>query len=175
MPDTRSCTYEDLYYEMWEISQRYSQIAQFRVIGKSHDERMIPMVELGKGTNCIFCLSGLTGLDRQTPMFLIRMMQEYVKAWESGWKKSMKSEKFYKTGVYASYRCSIPMVMKSIQEISRRFVIRSIGRCFACRKYRVRSIPGTAEALISERTFLHNIISVNRLCSSLQVKMRRKH
>lgn len=38
MPDTRSCTYEDLYYEMWEISQRYSQIAQFRVIGKSHDE-----------------------------------------------------------------------------------------------------------------------------------------
>ena len=44
MPDTRSCTYEDLYYEMWEISQRYSQITQFRVIGKSHDERMIPMV-----------------------------------------------------------------------------------------------------------------------------------
>ena len=41
MPDTRSCTYEDLYYEMWEISQRYSQIAQFRVIGKSHDERMM--------------------------------------------------------------------------------------------------------------------------------------
>ena len=66
MPDTRSCTYEDLYYEMWEISQRYSQIAQFRVIGKSHDERMIPMVELGKGTNCIFCLSGLTGGQADT-------------------------------------------------------------------------------------------------------------
>lgn len=54
MPDTRSCTYEDLYYEMWEISQRYSQIAQFRVIGKSHDERMIPMVELGKRDKLYF-------------------------------------------------------------------------------------------------------------------------
>ena len=82
MPDTRSCTYEDLYYEMWEISQRYSQITQFRVIGKSHDERMIPMVELGKGNTCIFCISGLTGLDRQTPGFLIQMLLEYVKAWE---------------------------------------------------------------------------------------------
>ena len=57
MPDTRSCTYEDLYYEMWEMSQRYRQIAQFRIIGKSHDERMIPMIELGKGNSCIFCLS----------------------------------------------------------------------------------------------------------------------
>ena len=86
MPDTRSCTYEDLYYEMWEMSQRYRQIAQFRIIGKSHDERMIPMIELGKGNSCIFCLSGLTGPDRQTPKFLIRMIQEYTKAWESGWK-----------------------------------------------------------------------------------------
>ena len=86
MPDTRSCTYEDLYYEMWEISQRYSQITQFRVVGKSHDERMIPMVELGKGNTCIFCISGLTGLDRQTPGFLIQMLLEYVKAWENGWK-----------------------------------------------------------------------------------------
>ena len=177
MPDTRSCTYEDLYYEMWEISQRYSQIAQFRVIGKSHDERMIPMVELGKGTNCIFCLSGLTGLDRQTPMFLIRMMQEYVKAWESGW----KMEEIYEVGeVLQNWRlCFIPLLNPDGYEIyTGNFqAIRNpiYRRCFACRKYRVRSIPGTAEALISERTFLHNIISVNRLCSSLQVKMRRKH
>ena len=123
MPDTRSCTYEDLYYEMWEISQRYSQIAQFRVIGKSHDERMIPMVELGKGTNCIFCLSGLTGLDRQTPMFLIRMMQEYVKAWESGW----KMEEIYEVGeVLQNWRlCFIPLLseiyLKSGQSVLSRF------------------------------------------------------
>ena len=104
-----------LYYEMWEISQRYSQIAQFRVIGKSHDERMIPMVELGKGTNCIFCLSGLTGLDRQTPMFLIRMMQEYVKAWESGW----KMEEIYEVGeVLQNWRlCFIPLLNPDGYEI----------------------------------------------------------
>ena len=86
MTDTRTCTYEDLYYEMWEITQRYSSITQFRVIGNSHDERMIPMVEVGKGTISVFCLSGLTGSDRQTPGFLVQMIQEYVKAWENGWK-----------------------------------------------------------------------------------------
>lgn len=59
MPDTRSCTYEDLYYEMWEISQRYSQIAQFRVIGKSHDERMIPMVDWEKGQTVFSVFPGL--------------------------------------------------------------------------------------------------------------------
>lgn len=28
------CTYEELYYEMWETAGRYSRITRFQVIGK---------------------------------------------------------------------------------------------------------------------------------------------
>ena len=41
------CTYEELYYEMWETAGRYSKITRFQVIGSSHDERMIPAVWVG--------------------------------------------------------------------------------------------------------------------------------
>ena len=46
-----SDTYEKLYYSLWELAGRYSNFIQFRVIGSSHDERMIPMLEIGKGRN----------------------------------------------------------------------------------------------------------------------------
>ena len=50
-----SCfTYEQIYYTLWELSQRYSQVTQFRVIGKSHDERMIPMLERDLEENLFF-------------------------------------------------------------------------------------------------------------------------
>ena len=49
--DKTFCTYENIYYEMWEIAGRYTEIAQFQVIGKSHDDRMIPMVQIGKGAD----------------------------------------------------------------------------------------------------------------------------
>ena len=47
-------TYESIYYQLWELSQRYKTFTQFRVIGKSHDDRMIPMLEIGTGDTCIF-------------------------------------------------------------------------------------------------------------------------
>ena len=49
MTETAIFTYESLYYELWETARRYRAIAQFRVIGNSHDERMIPMIEVGQG------------------------------------------------------------------------------------------------------------------------------
>lgn len=81
-----SCfTYEQIYYTLWELSQRYSQVTQFRVIGKSHDERMIPMLELGFGREPIFCIGGLNGTDRYMPSCLLKMAEEYCRAWECGW------------------------------------------------------------------------------------------
>lgn len=59
--DKTFCTYENIYYEMWEIAGRYTEIAQFQVIGKSHDDRMIPMVQIGKGAETVFCIAGLSG------------------------------------------------------------------------------------------------------------------
>ena len=48
-------TYEKIYFALWELGQRYGNFAQFRVIGRSHDDRMIPMLEIGKGDTCIIC------------------------------------------------------------------------------------------------------------------------
>lgn len=84
--DKTFCTYENIYYEMWEIAGRYTEIAQFQVIGQSHDDRMIPMVQIGKGAETVFCIAGLSGRDRCMPIYLMHMLKEYVKAWECRWK-----------------------------------------------------------------------------------------
>ena len=84
--DKTFCTYENIYYEMWEIAGRYTEIAQFQVIGKSHDDRMIPMVQLGHGVETVFCIAGLSGRDRCMPVYLLEMLKEYTRAWECGWK-----------------------------------------------------------------------------------------
>ena len=55
MTETAIFTYESLYYELWETARGYRAIAHFRVIGNSHDERMIPMIEVGQGDQVIFC------------------------------------------------------------------------------------------------------------------------
>ena len=80
-----SDTYEKLYYSLWELAGRYSSFIQFRVIGSSHDERMIPMLEIGKGRNVLFCLGSLDGRDQITPDILVYMAEEYAKAYECGW------------------------------------------------------------------------------------------
>lgn len=85
MTETICFTYEQIYYTLWEISQRYRTLTQFRVIGNSHDERMIPMLEIGRGSEAVFCIGGLNGRDRQMPSYLLMMAQEYCKAWECGW------------------------------------------------------------------------------------------
>ena len=81
----QTCTYEKVYFALWEIGQRYGEFAQFRVIGRSHDDRMIPMLEIGQGDMCIFCLSGITGRDRVMPQYLISMAEEYCQSYECGW------------------------------------------------------------------------------------------
>ena len=60
-------TYEELYYEMWETAGRYSRITRFQVIGSSHDERLIPAVWVGNGTQTVFCIAGMIGTDRYMP------------------------------------------------------------------------------------------------------------
>lgn len=82
---TGPLTYEKIYYALWENAQRYSRFTQFRVIGKSHDDRMIPMLEIGTGQDVIFCLAGLDGCDRRMSTCLVEMIQEYCRAYECGW------------------------------------------------------------------------------------------
>lgn len=79
------CTYEKIYFSLWETGQRYGDFVQFRIIGKSHDDRLIPMIEVGKGENCIFCISGIEAGDGKMPAHLVEMALDYCRSYESGW------------------------------------------------------------------------------------------
>ncbi len=78
-------SYEKIYFSLWEISQRYHSFAVFRVIGESHDQRFIPMLEIGKGDFVIFCISGIQGTDHKLPQILVQLAQEYCRAYECKW------------------------------------------------------------------------------------------
>ena len=52
--DTAVYDYEKIYFDMWETARRYSELIQFRVIGKSHDDRMIPHGGNGAGRRLYF-------------------------------------------------------------------------------------------------------------------------
>lgn len=86
MTETVVFDYEQIYYTLLETARRYNSITQFRVIGKSHDERMIPMLEIGEGEETVFCIGGINGMDRLIPSCLLMMVQEYCRAWECKWK-----------------------------------------------------------------------------------------
>lgn len=111
-------TYEHLYYSLWEIAQRYSEFSQFRVIGKSHDDRMIPMVEVGSGEQVLFCLAGLDGTDNILPFYLLEMLREYCSAYECGW----QLRDFYdvKELLAKTRLCFIPVLNPDGFEIGRR-------------------------------------------------------
>ena len=70
METAQDKAYEALYYSLWELAQRYSEFTQFRVIGKSHDERLIPMLEIGHGESCIFSIWRKIGL--RTALYPLR-------------------------------------------------------------------------------------------------------
>ena len=82
---TEECSYENIYFGMWEAARRYRELILFRIIGKSHDDRMIPMIEMGKGEEAVFCIAGLSGRDRYMPLHLLNMIREYARAWECRW------------------------------------------------------------------------------------------
>ena len=85
MKTAQDKTYEALYYSLWELAQRYSGFTQFRVIGKSHDERMIPMLEIGQGESCIFCVGGFSGTDGKMAGMLTITAAEYCRNYECKW------------------------------------------------------------------------------------------
>lgn len=78
-------SYDEIYMELWEMAQRYCDFVKFRVIGISHDERMIPMIEIGKGNKALFCVSGINGSEKLCADFLLRIIREYCEVYEKNW------------------------------------------------------------------------------------------
>lgn len=109
-------SYEKIYYSLWEMAGRYSSFCQFRVIGNSHDDRMIPMLEIGTGAQLIFCVAGIDGTQALLPQLLLEMAGEYCRAYECGW----QLEEFYEVRkLLDKIRvCIIPLLNPDGYEIS---------------------------------------------------------
>ena len=118
METVQEKTYENIYYLLWEAAQRYQKFTQFRVIGKSHDDRMIPMLEIGTGDLCIFCIAGFSGTDGQMSDRLTRMALELCRIYECNWTVDELYE--VKKLLDQTRLCIIPVVNPDGYEICRK-------------------------------------------------------
>lgn len=118
MDTVQDKTYETIYYSMWEAARRYSSFTQFRVIGKSHDDRMIPMLEIGQGDACIFCVAGFSGTDGQMTDRLTRVALELCRIYECNWTVDELYE--VKKLLDQTRLCIIPVVNPDGYEICRK-------------------------------------------------------
>ena len=80
--------YESFYYSLWELSCRFSDFVTFRVIGRSHDKRMIPMLEIGTGDRCFICISGLKSRDYPVSATAPEILYAYGMAFEQRWQRN---------------------------------------------------------------------------------------
>lgn len=111
-------TYDEIYMEMWELSQRYPMFTSFRVIGNSHDGRLIPMIEIGHGPKVLFCIGGLSGIEQWTVWTLLQIAKEYCNYYEKNW---TINEFYYVQNLLNKIRlCVIPMANPDGYEICRK-------------------------------------------------------
>lgn len=100
-------TYDEIYMELWELSQRYLSFTAFRVIGNSHDERMIPMLEIGHGSKALFCIAGMNGIEQEPSKMLLQIAKDYCAFYEKKW---MLNELYHVQGLLNKIRlCVIPI------------------------------------------------------------------
>lgn len=74
-------TYDDIIYTLKELSDRYSKILKYQVIGTSHDLRNIPMVSLGSGQEHLILTGGVHGRESINPVVMVHMLEEYCVAY----------------------------------------------------------------------------------------------
>lgn len=74
--------YDDMFRYLQELSERFASFTILRMIGESHDERLIPMLRIGTGTKVLLCTAGIHGRESLNPTVLLRMMEDYCTAYE---------------------------------------------------------------------------------------------
>lgn len=71
--------YEELMEGIFYLNETYKSFIQVKEIGKSHDERAIPMIKLGKGKKGIICCAGVHGRETINPVVILHMVECYLK------------------------------------------------------------------------------------------------
>lgn len=74
-------TYEELFSKIEEIGRRYPECVVNRIIGQSHDDRLISMIRIGTGTAALICTAGIHGRESVNPFLLLKMAENYCEAY----------------------------------------------------------------------------------------------
>ncbi len=80
----QSYSYERISGEISHLAENYQSLMNCLVIGESHDGRDIFMIRMGHGENVLFCTAGVHGREVINPVILLKMIEEYAKAYEDG-------------------------------------------------------------------------------------------
>ncbi len=116
--EIKTSTYKSVYYQLRELSQRYRDFTRFRMIGQSHDERVIPMLEIGRGREVLICTAGIYGREQKNVEFLLQMAGEYCQAYECS--RLIEREYPVEELLDQTSLCMIPLVNPDGYEISRK-------------------------------------------------------
>ncbi len=65
------------------LARAYSEIAVYREIGTSHDERPIGMVRIGLGKPTLILTGGLHGRESINPVILLHLLEKYLQAFKA--------------------------------------------------------------------------------------------
>lgn len=75
-------TSEEIDQDMRLLYEEYTDFTMYRVMGNSHDGRPIPMIRIGLGVESLVLTAGIHGQEYVNPVLLIRMAEEYCRAYE---------------------------------------------------------------------------------------------
>lgn len=89
-------TYEKLIEDALFLSKQYKRILEYVTIGKSHDNRDIALLKLGKGKKYMICCGGVHGRESINPIVLLRIIEFYADLY-TGYRqeKSLLMSKLY--------------------------------------------------------------------------------
>ena len=109
-------TYDELLEEMQKIADRFDAFSIFRIVGKTHDERYIPMLRIGMGMDVMVCTAGISGKEKANPANLLSVMEEYCTAYKE--RKKLDGMDVYKLLNTCSI-CFLPIINPDGYEIVR--------------------------------------------------------
>lgn len=89
-------SYDKLIEDAQELSKQYKKILDYVTIGKSHDNRDIVLLKLGKGNKYMVCCAGVHARETVNPVVLLRIIEFYAETY-TGYKqqKSLIMNKLY--------------------------------------------------------------------------------
>lgn len=65
------------------LARTHSEIAVYREIGASHDERPIGMIRIGLGKPTLVLTGGIHGRESANPVILLHMLEEYLQCFKT--------------------------------------------------------------------------------------------